>query len=213
MTRNDKQVRYIRLAPRRPDQVITAVEFVKGADDRTSPAVVAMTVERPVAGGPPPAPAPAPAAAPATGAAKPAAPAGGFIPLELRDAATAVLADPPPGGQWGTYTRDGVPFDWADPDGGRRPNAVRLAAGGPPARVPCFLAARGIHVLGTGGPVRARLRYAGGATEVVDLAPEPAADGPVRRRAAPSRDEAIAHIELEAAADAAVVVGVTVERL
>ncbi len=42
----NQQVRYLAIAPRRPDEPIATIEFVKG-DDATAPVVMAVTVERP----------------------------------------------------------------------------------------------------------------------------------------------------------------------
>jgi serine/threonine protein kinase len=201
-TRNKKQVRYLTLTPRRADQAVAAVEFVKGEDDNTSPAVVAVTVERPgtaTAGG-------GVSQTPPKG---PAATAAKLVPLDLTRAATTVLPAPPAGTRWGTNDVGGVSFDLADPRGGRRPNAVR-----PGVKIPCFLAAKAVHVLATsaGGkspePLRVRFHYPNGTAEVATLTAKPG--GEPALSAAAARDEAATHLEFEAAPDA-LVVGVTVE--
>lgn len=44
-TSEGRQVRYLSIAPKRPDVEIRSIEFIKGADDKTSPAVIAITAE------------------------------------------------------------------------------------------------------------------------------------------------------------------------
>jgi hypothetical protein len=221
LTPNRKQVRYLSLTPRRADQTVEAVEFIKGENDATCPAVIAMTIER-SAGDDPKRGGPAEGAGPSSAAPRT------LIRLDLKGVATEFVALPE--GRSGTQVLSGVTFDLLDSKGGPRANVVRPGDDG--TKVPCFLAAKAVHILGCAPPDvgdgqvvgRIRLLYAGGATEAFDWKCEPAVTAEDQKLELPNKNRAryfvvrpslpgvVQYIVFEkSGATTALVIGITVE--
>jgi hypothetical protein len=210
LTRNERQVRYIALTPGRPNQVIAAIEFEKGLDDTTCPAVVAVTLE--TAAGDKSSAAPAakpdrrsqPAPAQPAVAANPTAPKTSYV-ISLESAANATAADV---GDSRPRVIDGVRFELIDPKGASRPNAVRLPATGDKrsVSVSSFLPARTVNVLASaplpaGTPpdrvvARLRLNYANGSTEQHEWRARELSAGPSKLMYSPKKPDVIQSFEL-----------------